>query len=142
MDYTTLNKIRDSHPCKGSWQKLLAHLGKTEADDEPLSFQTILESNGLDDAIWCLRTHSDDTKVRLFNCDIAGHVLHIYQAQFPNDDRPEKAIAASRAFARGEVDNNELSAAWDAAEDASRASRRSEERRVGKECRSRWSPYH
>ena len=23
-----------------------------------------------------------------------------------------------------------------------RASRRSEERRVGKECRSRWSPYH
>src|SRR3712207_3428159 len=26
--------------------------------------------------------------------------------------------------------------------DGSRACRRSEERRVGKECRSRWSPYH
>src|SRR5689334_24873413 len=28
------------------------------------------------------------------------------------------------------------------ATDRSRARRRSEERRVGKECRSRWSPYH
>ena len=27
-------------------------------------------------------------------------------------------------------------------EQRSRLSRRSEERRVGKECRSRWSPYH
>ena len=27
-------------------------------------------------------------------------------------------------------------------EDQSRLSQRSEERRVGKECRSRWSPYH
>ena len=26
--------------------------------------------------------------------------------------------------------------------DESRRSKRSEERRVGKECRSRWSPYH
>ena len=31
---------------------------------------------------------------------------------------------------------------WIAAEIATMASHRSEERRVGKECRSRWSPYH
>src|SRR2546421_7008404 len=30
----------------------------------------------------------------------------------------------------------------EAAEAAAVATRRSEERRVGKECRSRWSPYH
>ena len=35
----------------------------------------------------------------------------------------------------GELPANELSAAIEAVE-------RSEERRVGKECRSRWSPYH
>src|SRR5256885_4232237 len=29
-----------------------------------------------------------------------------------------------------------------AAQEGSRSSSRSEERRVGKECRSRWSPYH
>ena len=33
-------------------------------------------------------------------------------------------------------------AAWHRAVRASQRRRRSEERRVGKECRSRWSPYH
>ena len=31
---------------------------------------------------------------------------------------------------------------WDCPEFISCAEKRSEERRVGKECRSRWSPYH
>src|SRR5688572_33413358 len=31
---------------------------------------------------------------------------------------------------------------YDADEDIARALQRSEERRVGKECRSRWAPYH
>ena len=34
-------------------------------------------------------------------------------------------------------DDSSVKATWDKA-----AHRRSEERRVGKECRSRWSPYH
>ena len=40
---------------------------------------------------------------------------------------------------------SELDAAIDAltaAQDGSESGPRSEERRVGKECRSRWSPYH
>jgi hypothetical protein len=52
---TTLNKIKHQSPCQDGWVKLLKHLGKTEADDEPLSLITILDSNGLDDALWCLR---------------------------------------------------------------------------------------
>lgn len=52
---TTLNAIRAHGPCKSGWRKLLCHLGKTEADDEPVSVLTILDSNGLDDALWCLR---------------------------------------------------------------------------------------
>ena len=35
-----------------------------------------------------------------------------------------------------------VAAEGNAASSASSASTRSEERRVGKECRSRWSPYH
>ena len=35
-----------------------------------------------------------------------------------------------------------LEEAHEAAERAKKESSRSEERRVGKECRSRWSPYH
>ena len=55
MKTTTLNKIKKHRPCKEGWEKLLNHLGKTQADDEPLSFLTILESNGIDDALWCTR---------------------------------------------------------------------------------------
>jgi hypothetical protein len=59
MIYTTLNKIRECSPCTDGWEKLLTHLGKTKADDEPLSFEVILDSNGLDDALWCTRSAPD-----------------------------------------------------------------------------------
>ena len=52
---TTLNRIRSNSPCTEGWHKLLTHLGKSHADDEPLPYATILASNGLDDAIWCMR---------------------------------------------------------------------------------------
>lgn len=52
---TTLNKIRELSPCAEGWAKLLKHLNKTKADDEPIRLLTILDSNGLDDAIWCMR---------------------------------------------------------------------------------------
>jgi len=37
------------------WRLLLRNLGKTMPDGEPLKITTILDSNGLDDAMWCLR---------------------------------------------------------------------------------------
>ena len=42
----------------------------------------------------------------------------------------------------GEVRKNELSVSGNIADENMRYFQRSEERRVGKECRSRWSPYH
>ncbi len=53
---TTLNKIREYGPCKPSWEKLLASLNKTPADDELISFRYLLDTLGVDDAAWCLRT--------------------------------------------------------------------------------------
>ncbi len=53
---TKLNKIRECGPCKPSWEKLLASLNKTQADDDPLSFWYLLDTLGIDDAAWCLRT--------------------------------------------------------------------------------------
>lgn len=55
MYYTTLSKIRSNYPCTEGWKNLLASLGKSTADDEPLSLATILEANGVDEAIWALR---------------------------------------------------------------------------------------
>ena len=51
---TTLNRIRAHGLCASEWATLLDYLDKTEADDEPLSFEIILEAIGLDDAILCL----------------------------------------------------------------------------------------
>jgi hypothetical protein len=48
---TTLNKIDPKSLCFGSWQKLLAGLGKTEPDDDPLPLATILVICGLTDAL-------------------------------------------------------------------------------------------
>ena len=118
--YTTLNAIREHVPCEDGWVKLLSHLGKTKADDEPLALVEILKSNGVADAIWCLRVLPEEyeSKVRLFNCDIAEHVLHLYMAQYPNDTWAADAVRISRMFANGEATQEELFAARDAARDA------------------------
>ena len=61
--------------------------------------------------------------------------------------RPQRLLEARAKHADGKIDDEELRAVED---DAIRevvrmqeeVGLRSEERRVGKECRSRWSPYH
>jgi len=62
---TTLAAIRSYSPCEDGWVKLLKHLGKTTADDEPLAFSTILTSNGVDDALWCLRALPEQCHSRI-----------------------------------------------------------------------------
>lgn len=93
---TTLNEIRAEGPCKNGWIKLLKHLGKTEADDEPLELLTILESNGPDDAIWCLRVPSLERLSRHFQAWCAEQVLHIYEREYPGDMRVRDQIATLR----------------------------------------------
>ena len=125
--YTTLNEIRAHDPCAEGWEKLLKHLGKTEADDEPVSYLTILEGNGLDDAIWALIACPDQNLVRKFACDCAEHALHIFEKEHPDDKRPRQAIEVSRAFTEGKASKEELdaasAAAWAAASTADWAAR-------------------
>src|SRR3990172_7273406 len=114
MKYTTLNKIRAHSPCEEGWKKLLAHLGKTQADDEPLPFATILESNGIDDALWCCRAAPEyDKEWRLFAVWCARQVQHLN-----TDPRVNAAIDMAEKFANGLATAEELAAAWDAARDA------------------------
>lgn len=67
MYYTTLRAMREHNPYSGFWKNLLDSLGKTEADDEPLSIATILEAHGTYNAIWALRAiEGIDNLCRLF----------------------------------------------------------------------------
>ena len=119
---TTLNKIREHDPCERSWKKLLNNLNKTKADDEPLEIKTILDINGFEDAAWALRAvDGHDKDIRLFVCDCAESVLHLFENKFPDDSRPRKAIEIARKFANGECNNDELIAANDAARDSAKS---------------------
>lgn len=108
----TLNAIREHGPCSDGWKKLLAHLGKTQSDDEPLPLLTILESNGLDDAIWALRAlpDADMPKARLFAVACARDVQHLMA-----DPRSVVALDVAERYAKGEATDSELAAAWAAA---------------------------
>lgn len=98
---TTLNKIRQHSPDEDGWKKLLSYLGKTKADDEPLPILTILESNGLDDALWALRcVEGHDREIRLIACEFAESLP-------PEEKRHRHTIEAARRFSN---DN----AAWTA----------------------------
>ena len=98
-------------------------LGKTQADDDPIDLKDILEQLGVSDAIWSLRSiEGKDKEIRLFACDCAESVLHIFEEQYPNDNRPRNAIEVSRKFANGEATIEELDAAREAARDNAGAS--------------------
>ena len=75
---TTLNQIRSHSPCQKGWVKLLKHLNKTSADDEPLSLLTVLTPNGLDDAVWCLRTEPTPERTQRFALSVARRVEHLH----------------------------------------------------------------
>lgn len=108
---TTLNAIRKHHPCEDGWSKLLKHLGKTKADDAPLSLLTILDSNGLDDALWCLRAvEGHDRETRLYAVWCARQVQHLM-----TDPRSIAALDVAERYANGEATAEELEAARDAA---------------------------
>ncbi len=118
--YTTLNKIREHSPCADGWSKLLRHLGKTQADDEPLSLVTILDSNGLDDALWCLRACDGiDREARLYAVWCVRQVQHLL-----TEPRSLAALDVAERHANGEATDKELdaarAAAWDAAWAAAR----------------------
>jgi hypothetical protein len=111
---TTLNRIRKHNPCKEGWSKLLTYLGKTSADDKPLEIATIVESNGLADALWCLRAvEGEDRKIRLFAVWCARRVQHLM-----TDPRSLKALDVAEAYANGTATLEELRLAWDEARDA------------------------
>ena len=77
MITTTLNRIKKHRPCEDGWKKLLNGLGKKKADDEPLSFATILEISGLNDALWCCRVEPQYAREwRLFAVACARRVEH------------------------------------------------------------------
>ena len=120
---TTLAAIRAASPCESGWKKLLAALGKTKADNEPLDLLTVLNSNGLDDALWVMSFAMPDARLaRHFQAWCAEQVLHIFEAVRPDDRRVRDQIKMLRRDDATKAERDDArDAAWASAE-AARAS--------------------
>ena len=149
---TTLRKIRAADPCgmrledanSVRYLKLRHHLGRGYGDDTPVDIATILDSNGLDDALWCLRAVDGHAREKL---------LYAYWCarQVPSlmgDPSSVTAIDVAERNANGAASNDELAAgaeaAWAAlaaARDAAIAAQAAELKRICAEIAAGRDPY-
>ena len=77
---TTLNLLHAANACQPRYKVLLAALGTDYPKDKPINLLTILEHNGLDDALWalCATAENCDTVARLMAADFAEQTNSIY----------------------------------------------------------------
>ena len=108
---------------------------KDKKDKKLKNSAVVVSRNGIDTIATGLVNPSSNTKT--------GDVLqikHVANSQSPTETIKNKKddIVCGDCPLKGNVcyvNPISLNASW-------KSTRRSEERRVGKECRSRWSPYH
>ena len=108
---TTLNRIYACAPCVGGWRKGLAAAGKTQGDDEPITYDQILDAVELQDAIWCFRSEPQHSRLwRLYAVWCARRVQHLI-----TDPQSVATLDVAERHANGLATDVELAAAWIAA---------------------------
>ena len=108
---TTLNRIKACNPCDDGWQAGLQAAGKTEPDDEPISYEQIMDAVGLDDALWCCCAEPQyASQWRRYAVWCARQVQHLM-----TDQRSIAALDVAERHANGETTDLELAATGAAA---------------------------
>jgi hypothetical protein len=124
---TTLNRIYSQQPCVAGWRRGLVALGKTQADDEPLTFLELADKGktcalaqgrfSVFDMFWCTKSAPEyDDHWRRFTVWCVRQV----QDQL-SDPRSLQALDVAESYAEGVASLAELIAALVAAEDACEA---------------------
>jgi hypothetical protein len=121
---TTLNRIKACNPCDEGWRAGLQAAGKTEPDDELISYEAILDAVGLEKALWCCQAEKQHSSLwRRYAIWCARQVQHLM-----DDERSIAALDVAERHANGDATDKELdaarAAARDAAWDAARAAAR------------------
>ena len=107
MIYTTLNKIKAERLDVVGTGKLVKHLNKREADDEPISFATLTEVCGIEYALGATGTVPEHEKTwRLFAVWCLRQVQHL----MIYEDGPRVVDAVER-HVHGEITDAELDTA-------------------------------
>jgi hypothetical protein len=106
---TTLGQLKEYNPCKKGLETLLASLPECYNDTDPIGLDRILESNGLNDAIWALRMFEKKYSVKIaIKC--AERVLHIFEAAYLDDKHPRLAIEAAKKWLKDPSEKNRIAA--------------------------------
>ena len=127
----SLDEIREHGPCADGWVTLLDHLGKTKADDVRFPMTVVLDSNGLDDALWCCRCLPQyNREWRLFAVWCARQVQHLM-----TDQRSVDALDVAERYANGGATVEELTSAGAAAWAAGAAARAAARDAAGGTCK-------
>ena len=114
MKTFTIDDVMDWKPCYSREEILKRTNGREKYDIEYVidhfEFSTA-------DKLWLLQRSEfiSEKQLHLLACDFAEHALHIYEDQYPGDNRPRNAIETKRAWVTGEATDKELAAAGKAA---------------------------
>jgi hypothetical protein len=119
---TTLNEIKKYKLYQEGWEKLLKSLNKTTADDEELTIEHILNSNGIDDALWVITVLWRSSHLEDY-CNMLADIVESI-AYHSSDKRVGDCIQAIRDYGAGKISKKELGVATDAARATARAAAR------------------
>ena len=102
MITTTFTKIKAESGSAEIYKQLAEALGGVShyGQDTPITLDIIIESVGLDAAVWAARC-TDEPSFRLlleFACRCAEHALLLFEGKYPEDKRVRSAITAARKY--------------------------------------------
>jgi hypothetical protein len=107
---TTLNQIKQFNPCESGWEKLIVHLGPDFPADREFPVSEVVKSNGVADTFWLLKGIMELGALKKlsveFSCDCAERVLPIFEAGYPDNPVPRKAIEAAREWLKNPTEEN------------------------------------
>ena len=103
MLYTNLKLLKEQSACSSGLARLIASLPPNYPEDKSISLAHILESNGLEHALWALRATTKDSRITAARMAIefARHSLINFEKQFPEDNRPRTALEVAADFPHG-----------------------------------------
>jgi len=106
--YTTLAEISSFKPCKRGYRILTEYLGPDYGINNPIHILTIMESNGINDAAWALRTCDYKDYAPLLLALIECVPLDIINNELPESKEPEQAVQALRDYINGDCKYSQL----------------------------------
>jgi len=116
--------VEGYHFCRTLWDALQYAPGPMACKVEVPNDAIYIEDKGVAVSRKLIAAVNVEKELRLFACDCAERVLHIYERDYPEDKRPRIAIETSRRFVQGLATLPPTASAKYAARDAAWAAAR------------------